>query len=72
MNSDALFCTLGTADIARLIRGAKRLVCYAAPGVQPDVAKAMVDTGARLGPEMLTVCLDFVQCCHLPKEGGRP
>jgi hypothetical protein len=59
MNSDALFCTLEPADIAGLIRGAQRLVCYAAPGVQPDVAKAMVDTGARLGPELLTVCLDF-------------
>ncbi len=59
MNTDPLFCTLRNVDIARLIRSAKQVVCYAAPGVQPEVAKAMVDTGARLGPEMLTVCLDF-------------
>jgi hypothetical protein len=59
MNTDPLFCTLRYADIALLIRSAKQAVCYAAPGVQPEVAKAMVDTSARLGPEMLTVCLDF-------------
>lgn len=59
MTSDALFCTLGTADIARLIRGAKRAVCYAGPGIQPDVAQAMEETSGRLVSEMLTVCLDF-------------
>lgn len=59
MISDALFCTLATADIALLIRSAKRAVCYAAPGVQRDVAQAMVETADRLGPEMVIVCLDF-------------
>src|SRR5712672_3415835 len=59
MNTDALFCTLGTADVARLIRSAKQLICYAAPGIQPDVAQAMVQTSGRIGPEMLIVCTDF-------------
>ena len=59
MNTDALFCTLRSADLARLIRFASQAVCYAGPGIQPEVAIAMVETGSRLGPEMLTVCLDF-------------
>ena len=59
MNADALFGTLRTADIARLIRLAERSVCFAAPGVQREVAEAMVETSNRLGPEMVTVCLDF-------------
>ncbi len=59
MNTDALFCTLGSAEIARLIGSAKQTVCYAGPGVQFEIAQAMVDTGTRLGPVMVTVCLDF-------------
>lgn len=59
MNTDALFCSLSSQSIADLIRSARQSVCYAAPGVQSDVAKAMVEIGGRLGPEMLTVCLDF-------------
>lgn len=59
MNTDSLFCTLVSADIARVISSAEKLVCYAAPGIQLAAARAMVDTSDRLGPEMLTVCLDF-------------
>src|SRR4051794_37536068 len=59
MNPDALFCMLQQPDIAHLIRSANEAVCYAAPGVQRDVAQAMVESSRRLGPEMLTVCLDF-------------
>ena len=29
------------------------------PGIQMEVAHALLDVLARLGPEMLTVCLDF-------------
>ncbi len=59
LNQDPLFSTLRTADIAGLIRSAERSVCYAGPGVQREVAEAMVDTSRRLGPEMVTVCIDF-------------
>lgn len=59
MNTDALFCSLSSQRTADLIRAARQSVCYAAPGIQPNVAQAMVDIGGRLGPEMLTVCLDF-------------
>ncbi len=59
MSADALFCSLTSIRIADLIRSAQQAVCYAGPGIQSEVAQAMVETGGRLGPEMLTVCLDF-------------
>jgi hypothetical protein len=55
----SLFCALTAADIAAAVRKAEHSVCYAAPGVQPEPAEAMVDVAARLGPELITVCLDF-------------
>lgn len=59
MITDALFCSLSSQRIAELIRTARQAVCYAAPGIQSAVAQAMVEMGGRLGPEMLSVCLDF-------------
>ncbi len=59
MTADALFCSLSPLRIAELIRSAQRAVCYAAPGIQLDLAQAMVETAGRLGKEMLTVSLDF-------------
>lgn len=59
MSNDALFCTLTSSDIALFIESAKKSVCYAGPGVQDEVAQALLTVVARTGPEMLTVCLDF-------------
>ena len=59
MTADALFCSLSPLRIAELVRSAKRAVCYAGPGIQPDLAQAMVEAAGRLGNEMLTVSLDF-------------
>ena len=59
MTTDALFCSLSPLRIAELIRSAQRSVCYAAPGIQLDLAQAMVETAGRIGREMLTVSLDF-------------
>ena len=59
MNTDALFCSLSPLRIAELIRSAQRAVCYAAPGIQLDLAQAIVAVADRLGTEMLTVILDF-------------
>lgn len=59
MTADALFSSLSPLRIAELIRSAQRAVCYAAPGIQLDLAQAMVETAGRLGREMLTVSLDF-------------
>jgi hypothetical protein len=54
-----LFCSLDTAAIAKVIRDAQHSVCYAAPGIQPEPANAMVEVAGRIGPELITVCLDF-------------
>ena len=59
MSTEALFCSLSPQRIAELVRAAKRAVCYAGPGIQPDLAQAMVEAAGRLGNEMLTVSLDF-------------
>jgi len=59
MNADAIFCSLSPLRIAAMIQSAQRAVCYAAPGIQLDLAQAMVETARRLGKEMLTVSLDF-------------
>lgn len=59
MTADALFCSLSSVRIAELVRTAQHAVCYAGPGIQLDVAQAMVETAQRLGPEMMTVSVDF-------------
>ena len=59
MTADALFCSLSPDRIADLVRRAQHAVCYAAPGIQLDLAQAIMETAERLGNEMLTVSLDF-------------
>jgi hypothetical protein len=57
--SDSLFQSLDFAAMARLIRKAQHTVCYAAPGIHVEVANAIADLSRRLGPELITICLDF-------------
>ena len=45
--------------LAELVRSARHAVCYAGPGLQLDLAQAMVEVAGRVGKEMLTVSLDF-------------
>lgn len=59
MNADALFCSLSSDRITEMVRTAQHAVCFAGPGIRPDVAQAMLETAQRLGPEMLTVSVDF-------------
>ncbi|MDD2611032.1 MAG: hypothetical protein PHX60_15370 [Giesbergeria sp.] len=42
-----------------MIADAQLSVCYAAPGVQLPVAHTLAAAVSTLGPEMVTVCLDF-------------
>ena len=55
----ALFCSLDSASIASDILAAEHSVCYAAPGIQAAPAKVLAEVAARIGPELITVCLDF-------------
>ena len=57
--SEPLFRSLDSAAIVNDIRKAQHSVCYAAPGIQRDPANAMAELARRLGPEYITVCLDF-------------
>ena len=59
MNLEALFCSLTPSRLAELVRSAQQAVCYAGPGIQLDLAQAMVEVAGRVGKEMLTVSLDF-------------
>jgi hypothetical protein len=55
----SLFCSLDFEAIADDIRKAQYSVCYAAPGIQQKPADAMVELARRIGPKLVTVCLDF-------------
>lgn len=59
MNNSELFCHLSSGRIAELIRTTEGAVCYAGPGIQQEPAKAMVEVANRIGPELITVSLDF-------------
>jgi hypothetical protein len=54
-----LFRSLDSTAMATDIRAAQHSVCYAAPGIQSEPANAMVDVARRIGPDLVTVCLDF-------------
>jgi hypothetical protein len=55
----ALFRSLDSAAIASDIRKAQSSVCYAAPGIQQEPARAIAELARRIQPEAITVCLDF-------------
>ncbi len=56
---NSMFCNLSFQEMASFIRSAKASVCYAAPGVQSEVALAIADVAKRFGAEMISVILDF-------------
>ena len=59
MSTDTFFCHLSSLNIAEMIGTAEGPVCYAGPGIQKVPAEALAMAAKRLGPEMLTVWLDF-------------
>jgi hypothetical protein len=56
---DSLFVSMDSEAMARHVLGAKTSICYAAPGIQPSLARAIADVARRNGPELLTICIDF-------------
>lgn len=59
MSQASLFVALSARRIAEFIGRAARHVCYAAPGIQDDVAVALVDLKRKTPTVSLTVNLDF-------------
>lgn len=59
MSDEALFCSLSSSDIVSAIHDCKHSICYAAPGIQLKPAEAIAKVARRIGPELITVCLDF-------------
>jgi hypothetical protein len=57
--TDPLFLSLDSSRIAYEMMGAERGVCYAAPGIQREPADALAVLAGKIGPELITVCLDF-------------
>lgn len=54
-----MFLSLDSSGIARFVADAQASVCYAAPGIQQPAAEAIALVAKRLGPELITVILDF-------------
>ena len=57
--SEPLFLSLDSGRLAREIGGAERTVCYAAPGILREPAAALAALARNIGPELITVFLDF-------------
>ena len=54
-----LFLLLDSSRMAYEMFGAQRSVCFAAPGILEEPADALAALARRIGPELITVCLDI-------------
>lgn len=68
----SLFRSLDSEAIAIDIRIAQHSVCYAAPGIQQESAKAMADVAGRTGPDLIALCLNFDECASVLPEAFEP
>lgn len=59
MSHETLFGSFDSEMMADFISRAQIAVCYVAPGIRKEVADAMDILAKRIGPELITVCLDF-------------
>lgn len=59
MNTAPILAALSSRSIAAWLRRAQRRVLYAAPGIHPDPAAALVELRSRLPLPSITVSLDF-------------
>ncbi len=57
--SEKLYLSLDSKKLAERISKAEESVCYAAPGILPEVAKALTEVSERIGTGSITVCLDL-------------
>lgn len=57
--NERFFVSIDSSWLASKISGAKGPICYAAPGIFQKPAEALAAIAHRLGPELITVRLDF-------------
>jgi hypothetical protein len=55
------FLSLKLADLASLTSGARKRIVYGAPGVDQNLAAALVNASKRLGEDFVTVLLDVAE-----------
>lgn len=53
------FSTLTSDDMVEIISSAEASVFYAAPGLQSEVADAILTSAKRIGSDLVNVCIDF-------------
>ena len=56
--TDGVFCHVSMDDLAKLIRGARRLAIVAAPGIDEAIASAVILAAEAIGTENVRVILD--------------
>lgn len=59
MDSEYFFTNLNSLDITSLIESATGPICIASPGIQKPIAEALCSAVEKLGPEVISVCVDF-------------
>ena len=59
MTEEDLFCHLTSTSIINMILSSEGAICYAAPGIQTNLAKAIITTAERIGFELIDICIDF-------------
>ncbi len=59
MINETFFCHLSSQRIAKMIEEAEGPICYAGPGIQKIPAEALSVAAKHLGPDIITVWLDF-------------
>ena len=64
---EKLFLSIDSKCLAHKISLAKQTVCYAGPGILEKPAEALVQLSQKIGPEMISVCLDFDE--HVMRMG---
>jgi hypothetical protein len=60
-NVKNIFCNLTSGLIAELMKNAQNSICYAAPSIQIEPVKAIIDLieSSNFLVEMITISLDF-------------
>lgn len=61
MSAYSFFVSISSERIVELVNAARKIVCYVAPSVNGDIADALLNASKRLGPEKVSINLDFCE-----------